>query len=153
MQPLLKDSLSQGILFFLALITICSCAQAAELVSVAKDGINIRTGPGTNNPVHIEVFEGYPLKVTQKEGNWMKVTDFENDSGWIETSLTRTNDTVIVNTKASANLRAEPNPGSAIVTSIERGVVLKKIGIRDQWLQVRHNSGVTGWIHQTLVWP
>jgi SH3-like domain-containing protein len=128
-------------------------AQAADLVSVTKDMINVRTGPGTNHPVHMEVFEGYPLKVVSTEGNWLKVTDFENDTGWIEASLTRMCDTVIVKSRTSVNLRSQPNINSAIVVSIDRGVVLSKTGMQDQWIHVRHKSGVSGWIHQNLIWP
>jgi SH3-like domain-containing protein len=145
------------LLFAFFLVTFSSVgsfpAGAADFVSVAKDNINIRTGPGTNNPVHLELFEGYPLKVVGKEGSWLKVTDFENDSGWIESSLTRTNDTVIVKSANNVNLRSAPNITSDIVVTLEKGVVLKKIGMQDQWLHVRHNSGVSGWIHQNLVWP
>jgi SH3-like domain-containing protein len=128
-------------------------AQAADCVSVAKDNVNVRTGPGTNNPVRMELFDGYPLKVTGKEGTWLKIVDFENDSGWIEGSLTKACDTVIVNVKNSANLRSEPNTKSTIVASVDRGVVLKKTGMQDQWIHVQHSSGVSGWIHQSLVWP
>ena len=128
-------------------------AQAADFVGVAKDNVNVRTGPGTNNPVHMELFEGYPLKVTGKEGTWLKIVDFENDSGWIEGSLTKACDTVIVKVQTSANLRSEPNTSSAIVASVDRGVILKKTGMQDQWMHVQHSSGVSGWIHQSLVWP
>lgn len=134
-------------------ITFAVSARAADFVSVTKDNVNVRTGPGTNHPVHMELFEGYPLKVVGKEGTWLQVTDFENDTGWIEGSLTRTGDTVIVKSQTSVNLRSGPNTTSEIVVSLDRGVVLKKTGMKDQWIQVRHNSGVSGWIHQNLVWP
>jgi SH3-like domain-containing protein len=142
------------ILFCLTISMVFSfSARAADFVSVTKDNINVRTGPGTNHPVHLELFEGYPLKVMSREGNWLKVTDFENDTGWIEASLTRTGDTVIVKSQKSVNLRSAPNTTSEIVVSLDRGVVLKKIGMQDQWTHVRHNSGVSGWIHQSLIWP
>jgi SH3-like domain-containing protein len=143
-----------SILFFLTISIVFSfSARAADFVSVSKDNINVRTGPGTNHPVHLELFEGYPLKVMSREGNWLKVTDFENDTGWIEVSLTRTGDTVIVKSQKNVNLRSAPNTTSEIVVSLDRGVVLKKIGMQDQWIHVRHNSGVSGWIHQNLIWP
>ena len=103
--------------------------------------------------VHMELFAGYPLKVTGKEGTWLKIVDFENDSGWIEGTLTKAGNTVIVNVQTDANLRSEPNTSSAIVATVDRGVILKKIGMQDQWMHVQHSSGVSGWIHQSLVWP
>ena len=139
--------------FLISSVVLAFSAQAADFVSVTKDNINVRTGPGTNHPVHMELFAGYPLKVVSREGNWLKVTDFENDTGWIEASLTRTGDTVIVKSQKSINLRSEPKTDSSIVVSVDRGVVLKKIGMQGQWIHVRHNSGVSGWIHQNLIWP
>jgi SH3-like domain-containing protein len=145
-------------LFFLCFLAAAALffafsAWAADFVSVTKDNVNVRTGPGTNHPVQLELFAGYPLKVVSREGNWLKVTDFENDTGWIEASLTRICDTVIVKSQKSINLRSEPNTGSSIVVNIDRGVVLNKIGMQDQWIHVRHNSGVSGWIFQNLIWP
>lgn len=88
-----------------------------------------------------------------KKGNWYKVVDFEHDSGWIENSLTKTNDTVIVNAKTDVNMRSKPDVKSDIVATVDRGVVLKKIGIQGNWVEVRHSSGVSGWIYGKLLWP
>jgi SH3-like domain-containing protein len=126
---------------------------AAQFITVTKDNVNVRTGPGTNNPVHMQLFKGYPLKVLDKKGNWYKVVDFEHDSGWIENSLTKTNDTVIVNAKTDVNMRSKPDVKSDIVATVDRGVVLKKIGIQGNWVEVRHSSGVSGWIYGKLLWP
>jgi SH3-like domain-containing protein len=126
---------------------------AAQFITVAKDNVNVRTGPSTDNPVHMQLFEGYPLKVLDKKGSWYKVVDFENDSGWIENSLTRSNNTVIVDAKTDVNMRSKPDVKSDIVATVDRGVVLEKIGIQGDWIEVRHSSGVTGWIYGKLLWP
>ncbi len=58
----------------------CSCfltassAFAADYLSITTDNANVRTGPGTNYPVSMELFEGYPLKVEKKQGDWYKVS-------------------------------------------------------------------------------
>ncbi len=72
-----------------------STVYSAEFVTVIKNDASVRIVPGTNNPVHLKLFDGYPLKVIKKDGVWFNVTDYENDSGWIEDSLTsRPDDTV-----------------------------------------------------------
>lgn len=136
---------------FILLLTLS--ASAADVISVAKDNVNLRRGPGTNTPILFELSEGYPLKVTDKKGSWLKAVDYENDSGWIESSLTRTGDTVIVKAKNSVNLRSEPNTKCSIIVVAYRGVVLKKTGMHGQWIHVSHSSGISGWIHRSLVWP
>ena len=81
-------------------VLLCSSnSLAAEYVSVKKDNVNVRTGPGTDNPVSMELFAGYPLKVIKKQGEWIKFSDFENDTGWIHKSLVTKGDSVIINAK------------------------------------------------------
>lgn len=140
-------------LFTLLLLAVSANVQASQFVTVTKDNVNVRTGPGTDNPVHMQLFNGYPLKVIEKKGSWLKVSDFENDTGWIASSLTRPNDTVIVDAKNTINMRSNPSTKSDIVATVDRGVVLKKIGIQGDWIHVRHSSGVSGWIYDKLLWP
>ena len=128
-------------------------AIAAEYVSVVKDGVNVRTSPSTDAPVLMELFQGYPLMVQGKEGDWLKVTDYENDTGYIHSSLVAKGNTVIVNAKKSANMRTEPNATAPVVADVERGVVLTKISVQDQWVKVKHSGGSVGWIFQPLIWP
>lgn len=128
-------------------------AFSAEYVSVVKDGVNVRTAPNTDAPVSMELFQGYPLMVQGKEGDWLKVTDYENDTGYIHSSLVVKGNTVIVNAKKSANMRAEPNTTAPVIADIERGVILTKISVQDKWVKVKHSGGTVGWVSQPLVWP
>lgn len=128
-------------------------ALSAEYVSVVKDGVNVRTAPSTDAPVSMELFQGYPLMVQGKEGDWLKVSDFENDTGYIHSSLVVKGNTVIVSAKKSANMRTEPNATAPVIADVERGVVLTKISVQDKWVKVKHNGGSEGWIFQPLIWP
>ena len=138
------------ILFAFFLIpTLCF----AQTVSVKKDNVNVRSGPGTNFPVSMELFQGYPLKVTEKKGDWLKVSDFGNDTGWIFSSLVKPGTTVIVNGKKSINMRSKPNTTASIVATVDRGVVLTKVSTEGKWVKVRHSQGAIGWIYSPLLWP
>jgi SH3-like domain-containing protein len=132
---------------------MASSAFAANYLSVTTDNANVRTGPGTKYPVAMELFQGYPLKVLKKEGEWYKISDYENDSGWIHDSIVKDQDTVIVNAKNSLNMRSGPSQNTTIVADVERGVVLKKLSTEGQWTKVRHSSGTVGWIYSPLLWP
>ena len=146
--PFRTLTIAAGILLFTV-----SSASAATYVSVKGDNINVRTGPGTDNPVRMELFDGYPLQVIATEGEWLKVTDYEQDSGWIHNSLVVDGNTVIVNGSNSVNMRAEPSTQSAIIANVDRGVVLTKLESRGNWLKVKHASGLDGWIYKPLLWP
>ncbi len=137
----------------LCLFLLPALGFAAQTVSVKKDGVNVRTGPGTNYPVYMELFKGYPLKVLEKKGDWLKVSDFENDKGWIFHSLVKPGSTVIVKAKKSINMRSKPSTDGAIVANVDRGVVLTKLSTKGKWIKVRHAQGTTGWIYSPLLWP
>ncbi len=130
-----------------------SPAFAADYVSVVGDNVNVRTGAGTNYEVSMELFQGYPLKVLETQGEWLKVVDFENDSGWIHQSLVSDGDTVIVNGNKSVNMRAEPSTNSSIVATVDRGVVMTRLETQGKWAKLKHSTGLVGWIYTPLLWP
>jgi SH3-like domain-containing protein len=126
---------------------------AEEYVSVNKDGVNVRSGPSTTSPIAMELFRGYPLKVLKKDGEWMQISDFEGDTGWIHQGLVSKNDTVIINASKSVNMRSEPSTTAAVVADVERGVIMTKISEEGQWVKLKHSSGTVGWIYKPLIWP
>lgn len=126
---------------------------AADYLSITTDNANVRTGPGTNFPASMELFQGYPLKVTEKKGDWYQVTDFENDTGWVHDSIVKKAETVIVNAKESINMRSGPSTKDPVVADVERGVVLTKLSEEGQWTKVRHSSGTIGYVYTPLLWP
>jgi SH3-like domain-containing protein len=146
-------------LFKIFFVLGCTCLLtstsvfAAEYLSITTDNANVRTGPGSNYPASMELFKGYPLKVEKKEGEWYKITDFEKDSGWVHKSIVKKADTVIVNSGKSINMRSGPSTKDSVVADVERGVVLTRISEEGDWTNVRHSSGTTGWIHNSLLWP
>ncbi|MFV0437711.1 MAG: SH3 domain-containing protein [Desulfopila sp.] len=146
-----------GVRSLLAVGTSClfltSSALAAEYVSVTKDNVNVRQAPTTKSPVYMELFAGYPLKVLKEEGDWLQISDYEGDSGWIHKGLVGSNNTVIINATKSVNMRAEPNTSSPVIADVERGVVMTKIGEDGKWLKLKHSSGTIGWIYKPLLWP
>lgn len=144
-----RISLMTGLLSFL----LITSAHAVEYLTVTTDNANVRTGAGTNYPSSMELFQGYPLKVMNKVGEWYQVVDFENDSGYIHQSVVKKGESAIVNSEKSVNMRSEPSTESAVVADVERGVVVTVLATKGKWSQVRHSSGTTGWIYSPLLWP
>ncbi|MCP3891305.1 MAG: SH3 domain-containing protein [Desulfobulbaceae bacterium] len=149
MKKQLKKVLVIGSLLLLSSTSVF----AANYLSVSVDNANVRTGPGSKYPVTMELFQGYPLKITKTQGEWHKVTDYENDSGWIHKSIVKSRNTVIVNARKSLNMRSGPSTKDTIVADVERGVVLTKLSTQGKWTKVRHSTGTVGWIYSTLLWP
>ena len=148
--------LKQSILsmLFVAIIVVAgafSAAQAADYVSVAKNGVNLRSGPGTQTEAIFQVPAGYPLLVLERKGAWLKVQDYEGDKGWIQQSLVSTAPSVIVRVR-EAKIRSGPNASAPEVGKAAKDVILNKTGVQGVWIKVSHPN-LTGWVHKDLLWP
>jgi SH3-like domain-containing protein len=56
-------------------------------VITRNDTSNIRSGPGTNNPVLFSVEKGIPFKVIKRKDKWIQIEHTDGDKGWIHKSL------------------------------------------------------------------
>lgn len=137
------------LLTFSALIAVS--AMAADYVCVNNDGVNLRSAPNINSSILYELPAGYPLKVLQKKGDWLKVSDFENDKGWIFSSLVSKSNYVIVKVK-EGNVRSGPGKKYQKIGTVAREVILRRLKTKGKWVKVRHPR-LTGWIYKTLLWP
>ncbi len=143
-------------LFLLIVLILLTTPVCAEMLSITADGVNLRSGPGTNFEIKWEYGKGFPLKVVSKKGDWYKVSDFENDSGWIFKSLLSQKGHMIVkvNKKRSKkiNIRSGPGTNFKIVGKAYYGVVFETVEQKDGWAKVKHETGLEGWIKRSLLW-
>lgn len=140
-----------GISFCLPFLLISSVS-AAEYLTVKKDGVNIRSGPSTNDEVLWEVFQGFPMEILKREGDWAKCQDFEGDQGWIHTDLLSTDKTVIVKKKV-VNMRAGAGTNYETVATVKYGVIFTPLEKDGDWIKVKHEDGTVGWMANSLIWP
>lgn len=145
-------SLTKSIpLSLLASAFVLTTALAAEYVSVVKDGVNLRSGPKTDAEILYQLPAGYPLEVLSKEGQWLKVSDYEGDKGYITQSLVSTTPYVIVKVK-ECKIRSGPSTNDTVVGNGVKDVIFKKGEQKGDWIKVSHPD-LTGWVHKDLVWP
>ena len=124
---------------------------AAEMVSIKGEKVNLRSGPATSSSIIWELGKGYPLLILQKKKSWLKVKDFEGDTGWVYRKLTFNKPHVIVK-KKNVNIRKEPSTKSSIIGKANYGVVFATVKQQNGWAKVRHDSGLVGWIKRDLLW-
>ena len=128
----------------------------AKMVSVVGENVNLRSGPGTNYEVKWKYGSGFPLRVLQEKGKWLKVEDFENDTGWLYKKLTNGTGHMIVKVNKDKNkkinIRSGPGTKYPIVGKAYYGVVFKTLKQQDGWAKVEHDSGLEGWIRRDLLW-
>ncbi|MDH3347601.1 MAG: SH3 domain-containing protein [Desulfobulbaceae bacterium] len=127
----------------------------AKMVSIVKENINMRSGPGTKYQVKWKLGKGYPLIIVSQKGKWLNVKDFEGDTGWVYRTLTDTTPHLVVKRK-KVNVRSGPGEKYGIISEAKYGVVfetLKKKGGFTGWVEVKHEkTGITGWIRRDLLW-
>jgi len=122
-----------------------------EMISIKGEKVNMRSGPATSYNISWELGNGYPLKVLQKKRSWLKVKDFEGDTGWVYRKLTSNKPHLIVKRK-HVNIRKAPTTRSRIIGKANYGVVFATIKQKKGWAKVKHESGLVGWIKRDLLW-
>ncbi len=127
-----------------------------EMLSVNGEGVNLRTGPGKQYQVKCAYGSGFPVEILERSGEWLKVIDFEDDTGWLHKSVLAKNRQAIVkankNTDGKINIRQGPGSETKIVGKAYYGVVFKIVGRQADWIRVQHDSGLTGWVYSNLLW-
>ena len=126
-------------------------ARAAQMVSVDRPEINMRSGACTDHQALWLLDRGYPLMVIGKQGKWLKVKDFEDDEGWVYGPLTSGKPHFVVKS-STANIRSGPGTRYRVVGKAQYGEVLRRLEVRAKWAKVKSGSGLTGWVARSLLW-
>jgi SH3-like domain-containing protein len=140
-----------------SILVFCVCTSSfAEMRSTNGEKVDLRTGPGENYSVKWEYGNGFPVKIISKKGKWLKIQDFENDSGWISSSMLNKVPHVIVKVNKGKNkkisIRRGPGAKYDVVGQAYYGVVFEKQKQEKGWVKVKHESGLEGWIEASLLW-
>ncbi len=141
---------------FLILSFFFATVSVAKMRSIDGNNVQLRSGPGTKYAAKWEYGDGLPVKVLTQKGSWVKVKDFENDTGWIFNKyLSKTPHMVVkVNKgkKKKINIRSGPGKKYKTIGKAYYGVVFKTLTQEKGWAKVKHDSGLTGWVKRSLLW-
>ncbi len=143
--------MKQAVLILISIMFMFATSAFAGKLSVNVSMANIRSGPGTKYKVLWKVERNHPIEVIKKRGEWYYFRDFEGDKGWIHSGLVSKAESVIVK-KTRCHVRSGPGTNFDIVFDVEKGVPLKVLKHKGDWIKVRHEDGDEGWIHGSLVW-
>ena len=142
------------LVLFLSFFAV-TCAYS-KMNSIKGDKVQLRSGPGTKYSSEWEYGDGFPLKVLTWKGSWVKVKDFENDTGWVYKQFLAPTPHMIVKVnkgkKKKVNIRSGPGTNYKIVGKAYYGVVFKTLVQQKGWAKVKHESGLTGWVKRSLLW-
>lgn len=128
-----------------------SVAHAADFVSIKGRVVNVREKPTTGSDTLWELASGYPLQVSARRGQWLRVRDHEAPLGWVFAPLTSKEPHRVV-TARTANLREKPGTSSRVLGRLEQNEIVRTLGERGSWARVRRDGGQTGWVAKRLTW-
>ena len=136
------------IFFFLSLVSISSAEDI--FLSLKKNKVNVRYGPGFESPIKFFYKKiNLPIKQIDKKGNWRRIIDLKNNSGWIHRSQLKTINSIIpIKDKILFN---KPSRFSKPLAKIKRGRVLLIEKCEIKWCKVK-TSKFRGWIKTGDIW-
>ena len=123
----------------------------ANFLSLKKNEVNVRVGPSKDYPIKFTYKKKYlPLQILDKFENWKKIKDFENNSGWIHTSLLSKKKSAI-NIENNSILYKKSTIYSKPIAKLEIGrlVIIKKCKVR--WCKIKSGK-FSGWILKNALW-
>ena len=143
----MRNSIFGLILTLTALILFIPPLQASErgsqtnlpiprFVSLKTDTGNVRRGPSLNHRIDW-VFKrrNMPLKVIDEYGHWRRVTDRDDEGGWVHHSLLSGTRTVIIQDDLMP-IYARADPSTLVNAHLQAGVVARLRKCTRDWCQI-----------------
>ena len=138
------------ILFTFILIYPVNVFSEDIFLSLKKNKVNVRYGPGFNFQVkYVYNKINLPIKQIDQKENFRRIIDLKNNSGWIHVSqLKKSNSIISLDDKI---LFTKPTVFSKPLAKIKKGrlLVIKKCS--NNWCKITTNE-FNGWIEAKNIW-
>lgn len=133
--------------FFIILIGSTSFADEGYYLTLRNDKVNLRQGPSLNYPIKLVYNKKFlPILIKDKSGNFRKVLDHENNSGWIHISQ-------LSKKKAALSILDElivfqkPSIYSKPLVKLEIGRLCLVKKCKNNWCKIK-TGGYSGWVEK-----
>ena len=141
------------ILFFLILFfnPKTFAKESINFLTLKNNEVNLRQGPSFEYPIKLIYKKKYlPVIILDKSETWRKISDYENNSGWVHVSQLSKKKSAI-NIKNNSILYKKPTIYSEPIAKLEIGrlVLIKKC--KDKWCKIT-SGDYSGWISQSSLW-
>ncbi len=135
--------------FFLSFQNIY--AEETYFLTLRNDIVNLRQGPSFDYPIKIFYKKKFlPVLVQEKYENFRKITDHENNSGWIHISqLSKKKAAITI--ENDQLLFSKPTIFSKPLVLIKKGRLCKVRKCQDTWCKITVND-YKGWIKKDSLW-
>ena len=133
--------------YFIILISSISFADEGYYLTLKNDKVNLRQGPSLNYPIKLVYNKKFlPILIKDKSGNFRKVLDHENNSGWIHISQ-------LSKKKAALSILDElivfqkPSIYSKPLVKLEIGRLCLVKKCKNDWCKIK-TGGYSGWVEK-----
>jgi uncharacterized protein YgiM (DUF1202 family) len=121
---------------------------SAQPLLVKANLLNVRSGPGTDNPVLTQVAHSTVLTPVETQGSWTRVILPNGSRGWVFATYTSAyipSSYATVNVSL-LNVRSGPGTDNQVLTQFERDLSVAVLGERNGWLNVLRPEGSQAWL-------
>ena len=141
------------VLFFLVLFFIQKsfAKENINFLTLKNNEVNLRQGPSFKYPIKLIYKKKHlPVKILDKSETWRKISDFENNSGWIHISQLSKKKSAI-NIKNNSIIYKKPTIYSKPIARLEVGrlVIIKRCKLK--WCKIT-SGDYEGWIFKNTLW-
>ena len=126
-------------------------ASEEYFLTLRNDTVNLRQGPSFEYPIKIFYKKKFlPVLIQDKSGNFKKIRNNENNSGWIHVSqLSKKNAAITVD----KNVMVFKNPTlySKPLLILEKGKLCLVVKCKNEWCKIKIDK-YSGWIKKESLW-
>ena len=129
---------------------VSSVASEEKFLSLKKNKVNVRYGPGFDFPVkYIYKKINLPIKQIDQKENFRRIIDYKKNSGWIHISqLKKVNSVITIEDKM---LFKKPTIFSKPIANIKKGRLLIIKKCEKNWCKIKSES-FKGWVNKKNLW-
>tara|TARA_A100001011_G_scaffold321933_1_gene343073 strand:+ start:6241 stop:6687 length:447 start_codon:yes stop_codon:yes gene_type:complete len=139
------------VLFSFLLFETPSFSQNEYFLTLRYNEVNLRQGPSREYPVKIFYKKKFlPVLVQDKSGNFRKIRDHENNTGWIHISqLSKKKSAIVIDDNIM--MFKKPTIYSKPLVILKKGRLSKIIKCKDEWCKAKISS-YKGWLKKESLW-
>ena len=134
-------------IYIVVFFSLLSIAEESYYLTLRNDKVNLRQGPSLNYPIKLVYKKKFlPILIQDKSGNFRKVLDHENNTGWIHISQ-------LSKKKAALSILDEsiiykkPSFFSKPIAKLEIGRLCLVKKCKNNWCKVRTGE-YSGWVEK-----
>jgi uncharacterized protein YgiM (DUF1202 family) len=141
-----------GLTLILTLILLG--AAWANMASVGKENVNVRSAPNLQADVIYQIHLGFPVEVQQTKGSWVQIKDWDGNTGWVYRPLINRKVQTALVIPERINVRKGPGLRYRVVNQATGGEIYKIFGEEGNWIKIGYylEDQEVGWVRSDLVW-